>query len=59
VHSVVAAVAPVPDEDAVALMTAYHHGLAAGLPGDEALASAAPQGSVFVALGSSWRKGRP
>lgn len=55
VRSVVAAVAPVPDDDAVALMSTYHRALAAGLPSDEALASAAPGGSVFVVLGSSWK----
>ena len=53
VASVVAAVAPVPDDETGALMAAYHQRLAAGLPTDEALA-AAGAGSAFVVLGSSW-----
>lgn len=55
VSSVVAAVAPVRDEAAAEAMVAYHAGLAGGLPTDEALAAAMPDGSAFVALGSTWR----
>ncbi len=54
VGSVVAAVAPVPDDATAALMAAYHAGLTRGIASDEALAAAAP-GSAFVALGSPWR----
>lgn len=53
VTSVVAAVAPVPDDETAAVMAAYHRGLATGLPTDEALAVAGA-GSAFVVLGSSW-----
>ncbi|HEY3549080.1 MAG TPA: CHAT domain-containing protein [Propionicimonas sp.] len=53
VTSVVAAVAPVPDEETATVMAAYHRRLAAGLPTDEALAEAGA-GSAFVVLGSSW-----
>ena len=53
VTSVVAAVAPVPDDETAAVMAAYHRRLATGLPTDEALAEAAG-GSAFVVLGSSW-----
>ncbi len=53
VTSVVAAVAPVPDDETAAVMAAYHHRLAAGQPSDEALAGAGA-GSAFVVLGSSW-----
>jgi len=58
VTSVVAAVAPVPDDETAAIMAAYHRRLAAGLPTDEALA-AVGAGSAFIVLGSSWRKGFP
>jgi CHAT domain-containing protein len=53
VTSVVAAVAPVPDDETAAVMAAYHRRLAAGRPTDEALAEAGT-GSAFVVLGSSW-----
>ncbi len=53
VASVVAAVAPVPDDETESVMAAYHQRLAAGLPTDEALAEAGV-GSAFVVLGSSW-----
>ncbi len=53
VTSVVAAVAPVPDDQTAAVMAAYHRLLVAGLPTDEALAEAGA-GSAFVVLGSSW-----
>jgi hypothetical protein len=53
VASVVAAVAPVPDDETAAVMAAYHQRLAAGLHSDEALAEAGT-GSAFVVLGSSW-----
>ncbi len=53
VNSVVAAVAPVPDDETAAVMAAYHRGLAGGMATDEALAAAAA-GSAFVVLGSSW-----
>ncbi|MFT4109845.1 CHAT domain-containing protein, partial [Propionicimonas sp.] len=56
VSSVVAAVAPVPDEETAAVMAAYHAGLARGLPTDEALAATSP--TAFLALGSSWRATR-
>lgn len=56
VSSVVAAVAPVPDDETAAVMAAYHAGLARGLGSDEALA-AAGDGSAFITLGSSWRAG--
>ncbi len=55
VNSVVAAVAPVADDSTAAIMADYHARLAGGLPTDEALAAATPQGSPFVALGSTWR----
>jgi hypothetical protein len=58
VTSVVAAVAPVPDDETATIMAAYHHELAAGLPTDEALARAGA-GSAFIVLGSSWRRGFP
>lgn len=54
VGSVVAAVAPVPDDTTAPVMSAYHAGLARGLPSDEALAGAAA-GTAFVVLGSPWR----
>ena len=53
VISVVAAVAPVPDDETAAIMAAYHQRLAAGVPADEALTQAGA-GSSFVVLGSSW-----
>jgi tetratricopeptide (TPR) repeat protein len=53
VNSVVAAVAPVPDDETAAVMSAYHQLLAAGRHSDEALAQAGV-GSAFVVLGSSW-----
>ncbi|HEY3338196.1 MAG TPA: CHAT domain-containing protein [Propionicimonas sp.] len=53
VSSVVAAVAPVPDDETEAVMASYHQRLAAGLRTDEALADAGA-GSAFVVLGSSW-----
>ena len=53
VASVVAAVAPVPDDETAAVMAAYHRRLAAGQHSDEALAGAGA-GSAFVVLGSSW-----
>lgn len=53
VTSVVAAVAPVPDDETAAVMAAYHRRLAAGQHSDEALAEAGA-GSAFVVLGSSW-----
>ena len=53
VACVVAAVAPVPDEETEAVMVAYHQLLASGLSTDEALADAGA-GSAFVVLGSSW-----
>ncbi|MGC3995108.1 MAG: CHAT domain-containing protein [Propionicimonas sp.] len=53
VGSVVAAVAPVPDDETASVMAAYHAGLARGLPSDEALAATPP--SAFVALGAPWR----
>jgi len=53
VTCVVAAVAPVPDDETAAVMAAYHRRLATGLPTDEALAEAGA-GSAFVVLGSSW-----
>lgn len=56
VGSVVAAVAPVPDDETVQVMADYHAALARGLPSDEALATAGT-GSAFVVLGSSWRAG--
>ncbi|MGV8910268.1 MAG: CHAT domain-containing protein [Propionicimonas sp.] len=58
VTAVVAAVAPVPDDETAAIMAAYHRKLAAGLPADEALATAGA-GSSFMVLGSSWRAGFP
>ncbi len=54
VNSVVAAVAPVPDDETATIMTAYHTGLARGLSSDEALA-AAGAASAFVVLGSTWQ----
>jgi tetratricopeptide (TPR) repeat protein len=54
VNSVVAAVAPVPDDQTADVMTAYHAGLSRGLPSDEALA-AVGAASAFVVLGSTWR----
>ncbi len=58
VGSVVAAVAPVPDDETVQVMADYHAALARGLPSDEALAVAGT-GSAFVVLGSGWRVGGP
>ena len=56
---VVAPVAPVPDELAVATMDRYHHALVEGRPTDEALADAVattdPLAGVFVSTGSTWR----
>ncbi|MCB0911834.1 MAG: CHAT domain-containing protein, partial [Propionibacteriaceae bacterium] len=54
VGSVVAAVAPVPDDETAQVMADYHAALARGLASDEALA-AAGAGSAFVVLGSAWR----
>lgn len=56
VGSVVAAVAPVPDDETTQVMADYHTALARGLSSDEALAEAGA-GSAFVVLGSSWRAG--
>ncbi len=54
-RSVVAAVAPVPDDVAAAAMTAHHEALAAGAPSDEALARAIsstdPVAAAFLNLG--------
>ena len=55
VGSVVAAVAPVPDDETTQVMADYHIALARGLSSDEALAEAGA-GSAFVVLGSSWRR---
>jgi len=56
--SVVAAVAPVPDEAAAALMVKHHQGLASGLESDDALArasAAVPEAAMFILTGSTWR----
>lgn len=58
VGSVVAAVAPVPDDETAQVMADYHSALARGLASDEALALAGA-GSAFVVLGSGWRAGGP
>lgn len=54
-RSVVAAVAPVPDDVAAAAMIAHHHALTRGLASDEALAvaitSTDPLAAVFLNLG--------
>lgn len=58
-RSVVAAVAPVPDEVAADVMVRHHRGLAAGLGSDEALAAAIaqsePEAVAFLNLGGRWR----
>jgi hypothetical protein len=56
VGSVLAAVGPVADDTTADLMAGYHAALARGVPSDEALAIAAPHGSAFLTLGSSWRR---
>ncbi len=57
-RSVVAAVAPVPDDVAADVMTRHHEGLSRGLSGDEALADAVaasdPVSSAFLNLGGRW-----
>ncbi len=58
VGSVVAAVAPVRDEETAQVMADYHLALARGLASDEALARTGA-GSPFVVLGSSWRVAGP
>lgn len=54
-HSVVAAVAPIPDDVAAAAMTAHHEALARGAASDEALAlaiaSTDPVAAAFLNLG--------
>ncbi len=57
VRSVVAAVGPVGDEDAHAVMTAYHRVLAQGLDAAEALEIASAgveEGRLFCAYGADW-----
>ena len=57
VRSVVAAVGPVGDEDAHAVMTAYHQVLAQGLDAAEALEIASAgveEGRLFCAFGADW-----
>lgn len=57
-RSVVAAVAPVPDDVAAETMTHHHRALAAGQRSDEALATAIaatdPVASAFLNLGGRW-----
>lgn len=57
-RSVVAAVAPVPDDVAADVMTRHHEGLARGRSGDEALADAIaasdPVSAAFLNLGGRW-----
>ncbi|HET7397238.1 MAG TPA: CHAT domain-containing protein [Intrasporangium sp.] len=57
--SVIAAVAPVPDDVAAEAMALHHRSLASGLASDEALATALagcdPLARAFVCLGASWR----
>lgn len=57
-RSVVAAVAPVPDDVAADVMVRHHRGLAAGLASDEALAAAVaesdPAAVAFLALGGRY-----
>ena len=57
VRTVVAAVGPVGDEDAHAVMTAYHRVLAQGLDAAEALEIASAgveEGRLFCAYGADW-----
>lgn len=57
VRSVVAAVAPVRDEHAGAVMTAYHRLLASGVDGAAALELASrgiPDGRLFCTYGADW-----
>ncbi|MEW1951841.1 CHAT domain-containing protein [Terrabacter sp. NPDC080008] len=58
-RSVVAAVAPVPDDVAAATMTRHHGLLASGLPSDEALARAVAEtddvAAAFLSLGGQHR----
>ncbi|HET9631246.1 MAG TPA: CHAT domain-containing protein [Terrabacter sp.] len=58
-RSVVAAVAPVPDDVAAATMTRHHELLASGLPSDEALARAVAEtddvAAAFLGLGGQHR----
>lgn len=57
VQSVVAAVGPVGDEDAHAVMTAYHQVLAQGVDAAEALEIASAgveEGRLFCAFGADW-----
>ena len=57
VRSVVAAVGPVGDEDAHAVMAAYHQVLAQGLDAAEALEIASAgveEGRLFCAFGADW-----
>lgn len=57
VRSVVAAVGPVGDEDAHAVMSAYHRVLAQGLDAAEALEMASAgveEGRLFCAYGADW-----
>lgn len=58
-RSVVAAVAPVPDDVAAATMTRHHELLASGLPSDEALARAVAEtddvAAAFLNLGGQYR----
>ncbi len=57
VRSVVAAVGPVGDEDAHAVMSAYHQVLAQGLDAAEALEIASAgveEGRLFCAFGADW-----
>jgi hypothetical protein len=61
-RSVVAAVAPVPDDVAADVMTRHHEGLARGLAGDQALADAIaasdPVSAAFLNLGGRWARSR-
>ena len=62
VRSVVAAVGPVGDEDAHAVMTAYHRVLAQGLDAAEALEIASAgveEGRLFCAYGADWARSAP
>ena len=59
-RSTVAAVAPVPDDVAAATMERHHELLAAGVPGDEALARAVDEigdvAAAFLNLGGQYRR---
>ncbi|WP_219107619.1 CHAT domain-containing protein [Austwickia sp. TVS 96-490-7B] len=62
VHTVIAPLTPVRDEQTAAVMVQLHQGLADGSPADQALALAAstlPLGTPFTCFGGPWQRHLP